>query len=282
MIGERVIVEKSHAALLESIAQTETSWGEGAFWWLGQHTFIVKAGGKVFYIDPFFADWSSRQTPPLLAPEQAAHADFVLVTHGHGDHLDPESLRGMVVASPNAVYISPRTEAHRMTEEGGVPIAKLFPLNAGECFEYDGVRVTAIKAKHESFDEHPELGFPFLGYVIEVGGVVIYHAGDTIMYDGLRHTLSQWPRIDVAFLPINGRDAERFLRNCLGNMTFQEAVELAGELNVGLVAPSHYDMFIGNQADPQDFVRFLAAKFPAVPSWVGPAGACVRFHAMRQ
>ena len=112
---------------------------------------------------------------------------------------------------------------------------------------------------------------------IETGGLTIYHSGDCIMYEGLLSTLQQWAHFDVMFLPINGRDADRFLVNCLGNFTFQEAAELAGELKAGLVVPAHYDMFIGNQEDPVKFVRFLEAKFPGVKSWVGKAGTQVRF-----
>ena len=166
-----------------------------------------------------------------------------------------------------------------MTAEAGVPEARLRPVNVGDRIEIAGARIAAIKSKHESFDEHPDLGFPFLGYVVEVGGVAFYHAGDTILYDGLAAALRQFTRLDVVFLPINGRDAERYLRGCLGNFTFQEAAELAGELRPGLAVPTHYDMFVGNQEDPGKFVRFLEAKFPGVPSWVGPAGMRVLFSA---
>lgn len=272
-----VEIAQDHEALLDNIMQTHTLEGQGAFWWLGQHTFIVKAGGKVFYIDPWLADWESRQTSRLLIPQEAKHADFALITHGHGDHLCPETLPHMALASPDALFVCPRTEAHRMQEEGNVPLERLRPLNAGETLELDGVKITAIKARHENFDEHSTLGFPYLGYVIEVGGVIVYHAGDTILYEGLRATLAQWPRLDVMFLPINGRDAERYLRDCFGNMTFQEAVELAGDLKAGLAVPAHYDMFVGNQEDPEKFIRFLNAKYPGVPSWVGKAGERVFF-----
>ena len=56
------------------------------------------------------------------------------------------------------------------------------------------------------------------------------------------------------FLPINGRDAGRFRRNCLGNMTYQEAGDLAGELAPGWVVPCHYDMFAHNS---EEVGRFL-------------------------
>lgn len=266
----------AHAHLIGDIDAADTR-AKAAFWWLGQHTFVIKAGDKRFYLDPWFADWESRQTPPLLTASEVTHADYVLVTHGHGDHLCPETLQGMVAASPQAHFFVPRTEAARMHEEGNVPEDRLHPLNAGESWEADGVKITAIKSKHEFFDEHPELGFPYLGYVVETAGATFYHTGDSINYEGLRTTLQRWAKIDVLFIPINGRDAEKLSRNIIGNFTYQEAAELAGDLHVGLAVPSHYDMFIGNQEDPQKFVAFLHAKYPEVASWVGKAGERVCF-----
>ncbi len=67
--------------------------------------------------------------------------------------------------------------------------------------------------------------------------------------------------IDAALLPINGRDAVRYRRNCIGNMTFQEAADLAGELQPGLVIPGHWDMFADNPGDPDAFVDYLTIKY---------------------
>ena len=94
------------------------------------------------------------------------------------------------------------------------------------------------------------------------------------MYDGLIATLAKW-RFDVAFLPINGRDARRLKANCLGNFTFQEAVDVAGDIGTRFAIPTHYEMFEFNSADPQDFVDYLAAKFPSIETWVGEPGTRV-------
>ncbi|MDE2125876.1 MAG: MBL fold metallo-hydrolase [Armatimonadetes bacterium] len=275
----KVQIARTNAALIADVDGTSSRAGGGCFWWLGQHSFIVKVGGRVVYIDPFLSPLPARQTPPLLLPSDVTNADLVLVSHGHLDHLDPFALRGIGSASPDAVFVCPKTEAHRLVEEAGIAESRIRAASADEHLHEAGFAVTTIKAKHEFFHEDPELGFPFLGFVLERDGARLYHAGDTIPWDGLEALLRTWPRLDAALVPINGRDAERLKNNIMGNLTFQEAAELAGELNVGLAVPAHYDMFIGNQEDPARFVDFLEAKYPHVPHWVGSAGECVPFGA---
>ena len=262
--------------LVAEVRQEEIPVGTGAFWWLGQHSFIVKLAGVTVYIDPYLEPSPARQTPPLLSPEQVTNADLVLCTHDHGDHIDPYALRGIVRASPAAGFVAPRPHRQRMLDIG-VPEARLRLLSDGEELGWGStdLRVSAVKARHEFFEEGPE-GFPYLGYVLCGGGVCCYHSGDTLVYDGLVSTLRRW-KLDAAFLPINGRDAVRYRGGCIGNMTYQEAVDLAGELQVGLAVPSHWDMFAGNSEDPGKFLDYLAAKYPGVRAWVGKAGEQVRF-----
>ena len=258
------------ADLLDNIARARTEPGQVAFWWLGQHSFILKGGETVIYIDPFLSPHPARQTPALLAPEEVTNAHLVLGTHDHLDHIDPGTIPGIAAASPAARFVVPRPAAERVRELG-VPAERLLPLADGESLESRGARVTAIKSKHERFDEVPGVGFPFLGYVIELNEVTLYHPGDTIVYEGLVTVLRRWPPA-VMFLPINGRDAERLKSGCIGNMTFQEAVDLAGDVGTRWAIPTHYDMFRGNQEDPAKFVRYLEVKFPEIRTWVGPAG----------
>jgi L-ascorbate 6-phosphate lactonase len=113
-----------------------------------------------------------------------------------------------------------------------------------------------------------------MGYVIESDRCAVYHSGDTLCYEGLLTTLRQWD-LTVMFVPINGRDAVKYRRGTIGNMTYQEAVDLAGHLRPRLVVPCHWDMFASNSEDPQKFVDYLDAKFPGVKPWVGEHGAAV-------
>lgn len=263
-------------ALITAVNDAQVPEGRGRFWWLGQHSFIVKLGETRIYIDPYLDPNPARQTPPLFTPAEVINADLVLCTHDHIDHIDPYAIPGIAQASPNAVFVAPRPHRQRMLSLG-VPEERLRLLNADEVLRFRDLTITAIKAKHEFFDEQPD-GFPFLGYVIRGNGTSCYHSGDTVIYEGLLSTLSRWP-LDAAFLPINGRDAIRLKAGCIGNMTYQEAVDLAGELKVGLAVPTHWDMFAMNSEDPQKFVDYLEIKFPAVPSWVGKAGDGTLFGA---
>jgi L-ascorbate metabolism protein UlaG (beta-lactamase superfamily) len=267
-------VELSGEALIADVNGSEAPAGVGVFWWLGQHSFILKLGTTRIYIDPYLQPNPARQTPPHFYPEEVTNADLVLCTHDHGDHIDPYALAGVVRASPQAQFVGPGPHRRRLLDIG-IPEERLHLLSHEESLAFDGLTVTAVKAKHEFLEEGPG-GFPYLGYVIRGNGVTAYHSGDTLLWEGLCSHLKRW-KLDVAFLPINGRDAVRYRAGCIGNMTFQEAVDLAGELEVGLAVPSHWDMFAMNSEDPQKFVDYLAAKYPTRRAWVGPTGRGVRF-----
>ena len=261
---------KSGQALINEIDSTLVPPGRAAFWWLGQMSFVVKAGGKIIYIDPYLAPRPTRQVPPLLDPALIQHADLVLTTHDHSDHLDPVAIVGIAQASPQALFVCSQMARAKMLNIGVSP-GRIVSLDEGMAHIGDGIRIIPIAAKHEFFNRDPQLGHPYLMFVVEVGGVTLLHAGDTLCYDGLLAKLARW-KFDLIFLPINGRDAVRYARRCLGNMTYQEAVDLAGELQPGLTVPGHYEMFANNSQDPQPFADYMDVKYPNLRYWIGEHG----------
>ena len=254
------------AALVARITNQPIPAGAVGVWWLGQSSLALKVADTVVYVDPYLAAAPRRLTPPACAPEEVTNADLVLLTHDHGDHIDPATLPGLATASPGARFVAPRPVAARVAGLVGDP-ARVLPAVAGEPLHVGAVEVVPAPAKHEEFDEDPVLGYPYLGYVLRAGGLTIYNAGDTIPYAGLVERLALH-RIDLAFLPINGRDFFRTRAGTIGNMDYREAAELAAALGVDTVVPVHYGMFAGNTVPPGHFISYLAEHHPHLQAHV--------------
>jgi L-ascorbate 6-phosphate lactonase len=237
-----------------------------AFWGLGQVGVAIKGPMGVIYVDPYLTDSDGeggsvpRTFPPPLAPADVTNASAVLLTHVHIDHTDPDTVLPLSEGSPGARFVASFTSRDTLVE-AGLEGSRIVVPGVGEPFEVSGATVTAIPSSHAELEYDSKRGYPYLGYVIEWNGVTVYHAGDTVVYDGMVETLSAWD-IDVAFVPINGRDYFRTSRGIVGNTGFREAAELTELLDIGLLIPTHYDLIEGNTADPGHFVSHLYAMNP--------------------
>jgi L-ascorbate metabolism protein UlaG (beta-lactamase superfamily) len=266
--------------LIADVDAAQLGPGECAFWWLGQLSYILKLGGVVLYLDPFLSPGKARTTPPLLKPAEVANAAVITGSHDHGDHIDRPVWPGLAQASPKAKFILPGAVKDKVAAAVKISAERFIGLDDGASADIQGIKIAGVAAAHEFLDQDAATGrYPYLGYVIEGNGCRIYHAGDTCRYEGLETRLKKWSGFDVAFLPINGRDAVRLKGNCIGNMTYQEAVDLAGAVGVRLAVPSHWDMFKNNSEDPQKFVDYMAVKFPKVRTLVPKHGERVLWRA---
>lgn len=241
--------------------------GALAFWALGQVGVAIGGPTGILYVDPYLTDSDGaggtleRTFPPPMRPEEINNASAVLLTHDHIDHTDPDTLLPLAKASPEASFVAPFTSRDTLVE-AGPDAGRITVPEVGEPFEVAGARVTAVPSAHTELEHDPERGHPYLGYVVEWNGVAVYHAGDTVVHDGLVEAL-RGRRVDVAFLPINGRDWFRTRDGIVGNMDLREAAHLAEELDFGLVVPTHHDLFAFNGADPGWFVSYLNGLNPA-------------------
>ena len=109
----------------------------------------------------------------------------------------------------------------------------------------------AIPSAHETLELDENGDHRFIGLIIEIGNWTIYHSGDCIPYDGLVDRL-RGSKIDLALLPINGRDPGR---GVAGNFTAEEAAQLGKQIHADLVVPCHYEMFEFNTVSPHGFTR---------------------------
>ena len=246
-------------ALLTDITRARAE-GRTRLWWLGQSGFLLHTRAGTVLFDPYLSDSltqkyattdkpHTRVTERVIAPERLTGIDTIASSHNHTDHLDAETLLPLLAANPQARLIIPRANRAFVLERLGKFESALVDVDAGESMTVAGMEFHGIPAAHNTV-EHDEQGCcRFLGYVARVGGITIYHSGDTLMHDELIPALEPL-RVDVALVPINGNKPERHVA---GNLNGREAAELAHTIGARLAVPHHFDLFAFNTEPPDEF-----------------------------
>ncbi len=238
------------------LADVQAHAGGLGLWWLGQSGFLVAWESRHLLLDPYLSDSLTRKyagtdkphvrmTERVVDPAALGFVDVACASHAHTDHLDPDTLRALVGARPDVVLVAPAAHRELATDRAGIaPLA----IDDGETVEAAGFEITAVPAAHEAIERDGEGRMLHLGYVIRCGPHAIYHAGDTVRYEGMAERIG---RVDVALLPINGRAPER---RVAGNLDGEEAAALAHEIGAGVAVPMHFEMFAFNTEPPDAFV----------------------------
>jgi L-ascorbate metabolism protein UlaG (beta-lactamase superfamily) len=210
--------------------------------WLGQAGFLLERGGRRLLIDPWLSPHEGRLVAPAPFELVSEAIDWVLVTHEHEDHLDLPFLRRLAQRSPGAQLILPAP-----IEPLAQGILERRPVMPGDRLELGGLVVTVVPAWHcvGTAEGYSDGAGRFVGYVLHGEGPTIYHAGDTVPDPGLRAALGG-EAVEIALLPVNGRDAQREARDIAGNLDAREAVELAAAIGARILVPYHWDGFAGN------------------------------------
>lgn len=241
----------SGAALLAQIDRLAVPAGQLALWSLGQAGFALKGGDTVAYIDPYLSDsitesgGPARRFPSPLAPGAVRHARVVFATHEHMDHADAPTLGPLMAASPHALLVT-SPQGREIALAADVPDERIVLPRLGERTQLGELAYTAIPAAHYSYEVDSEGRSRWMGFLIEWNGVTLYHSGDTIAIPQIFEALAGMP-IDLALLPINGRDYFREQQEITGNMWPGEAAEMAVRLGARVLIGIHNDLFAENR-----------------------------------
>ncbi len=192
--------------------------------WLGHDTFRLDASCGSIYFDPYEI-------------EKAAPAAIILASHDHFDHCVAEDIAKL--QGPDTVVITEAECARKLSGEVRV-------VKPGDTLEVKGVKVQAVPAYNTDKDFHPK-DKGWLGFVVTVDGVSLYHAGDT---DHIPEMASL--EVDVALVPVSGTYV----------MTAEQAVEAVKAIQPKLAIPMHYGAIVGGADDAQRFARALEGVVP--------------------
>ncbi len=241
--------------------------GDGVcVWWLGQSGFLVKSEAGTVLFDPYLSDSLTekyaetdkphvRMTELCVDPGELTGIDIITSTHNHTDHLDAETLLPLLESNPGTSLIIPSANREFVAERLGCVPGWPLGIDAGLSIGIGEIQIHAVPAAHNRIETDNLGRHRFLGYVVQLGPVTLYHSGDTLWHDGLTEALQRFD-IDLAILPINGHRPER---RVAGNLFGDQAARLAHEVGARLVVPCHYDMFTFNTESPDLFVSTCEA-----------------------
>lgn len=186
--------------------------------WLGHDGFFIDASKKI-YIDPFKIDTNLK-------------ADIILITHSHYDHCsvaDVEKVLGentVIVCPPDCLSVLNRLR-----------VKEFRIAEPNKSMDINGIKIEAVPAYNISKQFHLKTN-SWVGYIVNMDGLRIYHAGDTDLIDEMSGI-----SCDVAMLPVSGTYV----------MDADEAAEATRHIRAGVAIPMHYGSIIGSEADANKF-----------------------------
>ena len=189
--------------------------------WLGHDAFRVEAG-KTIYFDPYQISDGSP-------------ADLIFISHDHFDHCSPDDV--MRIQGPKTIIITEKDSASKLA--GDIRVMK-----PGEQLELAGVKITAVPSYNTDKDFHPKTK-GWLGFIVEIEGVKLYHAGDTDFIPEMKDF-----NVDIALLPVSGTYV----------MHSAQAAKAAIAINPKLAIPMHYGAIVGNGQDATHFQKSLEGE----------------------
>lgn len=197
---------------------------------------ITTDAGHIILIDPFLDD---NPTSPVKSADLAA--DFIVLTHAHGDHLGD----GFKIAKrTKALFICVNELANYCIAKGFR--AHNMHIGGAHVFEFGRLKFTI--AHHGSMTPDNTYGGEPAGVILTADGKSVYHTGDTGLFYDMK-LIGEMTPIDYMLLPIG----DNF------TMGVQDAVKAVELANPRVAIPIHYNTFPVIAADPADFKRKVEA-----------------------
>lgn len=198
----------------------------------GHAAWTIESDGYTILIDPFFTD-----NPLADVKAEDVKADYILVSHAHGDHLGDT----IEIARRTGATVISNYEIYNYCVARGV---NAHPLHIGGGYNFPFGRVKLTIAHHGSSFPDGSYGGNPCGFIIQTGGKTIYDAADTALFYDMK-IIGDLHKPDVALLPIG----DNFT---MGPDDALYAVEL---LRPKLVIPMHYRTFGWIEQDEMAFAR---------------------------
>jgi len=214
---------------------------QDALTWIGHASFLLQLGGSSALIDPVLSPSLGGMVPRNVPPGLNWSAlpkviDVVLVTHNHRDHMDAPTLRRL---GPGPVYVVPHGLGAWFQRAG---LKRVVEMQWWQTEVIAGLTITFVPAQHWSRRGIADTNASWWGgFVIECGGIRVYHSGDTAWFEGFAEIGQRCGDIQAAMLPIGAYAPRWFMRQ--QHMNPDDAVKAFAALGAARFVAMHWGTF---------------------------------------
>lgn len=212
--------------------------------WHGHGTFSLDINGQKVVVDPFFAG----NNPAAQVNAGEIEADFILQTHGHGDHIADT----VGLATRTGALVIGNFEICNWINSQGHDNTHAMNTGGGYSFPFGHVKMTP--ALHSSGLPDGTYGGDPAGYVLTVDDKKIYFAGDTALFSDMA-LIGRAASLDLAIVPIGDNYT----------MGPDDAVLALDYLKPKAVIPCHYNTWPLIEQDPQAWAERVAGETDVQP-----------------
>jgi L-ascorbate metabolism protein UlaG (beta-lactamase superfamily) len=212
--------------------------------WLGQSGFLIKSleSGTFIYVDPF-----KLRLDEEYYWEKNEQADFIFITHSHYDHCSIEDIQKICKDGTIIVCTADSQSKFRhINKKVNIMFAEIGRKTEFKDKNISFWAVPAYNTKNKGHDKNED----WVGYIIQIDNVSIYHAGDTDLIPEMSKLKAT--NLDIALLPIGGTYT----------MNAGEAAKAASVIKPKIAIPMHYASIegVGSRSDADLFLKYCSVE----------------------
>lgn len=202
--------------------------------WYGHATTVINLDGKIIVTDPVISNRLGYFKRVINKPFELSEIkiDYILLSHGHMDHMHFPSLKKLRKLNKDATVIVPKGYKKILSALG---YTNVHLLRTGDTFKDEFIKVTSVEANHDGRRFYVGIDNESNSYLIERNNTKVFFAGDTAYTENFKDI-----ECDVALMPVGCYKPARFQHM---HCSPDEGYKMYKMMKSKIMIPIHYKTF---------------------------------------